>query len=139
MSEAEPTSAVDRPAYVEHHRRDEGQLQPAVGEDPDRDEAAGHDREQHRRGEEHPQRHPAREVPDLRASLGHLLVFRRLAWWFRSNGLRARALDFDRGWMCAVAVDLRLDDQLAVNHVHTAGESKLTRTVRHELDGRTRV
>ena len=35
-----------------------------------------------------------------------------------------------------MAVGLRLDDQLAVNHVHPTGEPELTRTVRQDLDGR---
>jgi hypothetical protein len=38
-----------------------------------------------------------------------------------------------------VTVGLRLDDQLAVDHVHPAGEPELTGTVRQELDGRLRV
>ncbi len=38
-----------------------------------------------------------------------------------------------------MTIGLWLDDQLAVDHVHPAGEAELTCTVRHELDCRLTV
>src|SRR5205814_9550089 len=65
-------------------------------------------------------------------TLRHLVVVGRLC------RLIWHALGLDLAgnqWRRAVTVGLWLDDQLAVDHVHPAGEAELTRAFRPELDG----
>src|SRR6266852_8961910 len=112
-----------------------------VGENPDWKDAARHGCKQNRGGEHGANRHPKSEVSDLSLALGHLVVFGQLVRLDRDIRLGAArvAVRSSDGGCCSVTVGARLDDQLAVDHVHPAGEPKLTGTVRQELDGRLPV
>jgi hypothetical protein len=74
ISEFISAGAVDGPARVEHHGRNQRQLQPLVGQDPDWEEVARHDCEQDWSREHCAHRCAPREISDLGLALGHLVV-----------------------------------------------------------------
>ncbi len=70
---------MDRPPRIEHHRRDQRQLQPVVEQELRQprqlQEAVRHGREQHWRGQQRADDHPTGQVGDLSLALGRLGVY----------------------------------------------------------------
>jgi len=108
------------------------QLEPVVGQEPNRHERPRHHGEQHRRGQDRCDDNPPREVFDLGPSLGHFLVFTQRVGFLRIGRGRDCLGRLQNLGLVAVAVGRGLDDQLAVDHVHAAGEPELAGAVGQE-------
>ena len=134
VPQGQPAGAVDRPAGVEHHRRDQSQLQPPVEQQP------RHPASRRIPRAPSPRTAPARSAPHRSApggsGRGSRLAARRPAppprprRRTRPRAARRRiggaALALARRVLCGGGLG-RFDDQRAVDHVHAAGEPERAR------------